>query len=125
MYLLPLLKFLSSASLCPPHLTRPKIQQNRKGESGKEGIRNTPSCFGNKYIFLAPLPSISFSFGVRKVSGESELVQKITMFVKSMIGGDEGDGTGGGPSRKMRQVGKMERIVRTMMCAEGRRRSPA
>jgi hypothetical protein len=43
------------------------------------------SCCGSKNICLAPLPSQSFSLGFRKVIAEGELVQKMTMLVKSRL----------------------------------------
>jgi hypothetical protein len=43
------------------------------------------SCCGSKNICLAPLPNQSFSLGFRKVIAEGELVQKMTMLVKSRL----------------------------------------
>jgi hypothetical protein len=60
-------------------------------------------------------------------------LQKMTMLVKSSCGGSSfepvRDGSGGRvsgkASRKMRQVGKMEKMVRITWEAAGRERSPA
>lgn len=64
--------------------------------------------------------------------GEEGCLQKMTMLVKSSLGGGSSfDAVGGGggfsgkASRKIRQVGKTEKIVRITWEAAGRERSPA
>lgn len=55
-----------------------------------------------------------------------DLMQKNTRFVKSSAGGGEDRGRmGSSSSRKSRQAGKTDFMVRTIREAEGRRRLPA
>ena len=55
-----------------------------------------------------------------------DLMQKNTRLVKSSAGGGEdGFWMGSSSSRKSRQVGKTDLMVRTIREAEGRRRFPA
>ena len=86
---------------------------------------STTSCFGVKKFFLVPLFKKSCSTGSLKVIGELELVQKITIFVKSIFSCSRVSASGRGDSRKIRQVGKTVLMVWITMRADGRRRSPA
>jgi hypothetical protein len=79
------------------------------------------SCFGSRNDFLAPLPRKSASVGFRKVRDPEFFLQKMTMLVKSV----RDPSSAFSSSRKIRQEGKADWIVRTMRPVDGRARSPA
>lgn len=80
------------------------------------------SCVGYRYSSLKRLPRTSAWVGLRNEKVDAELIQKMTRLVKSC---STLVSAGASSSRKIRQDGKTDMMVRMISRAGGSRRSPA